>query len=60
MKQGESGDRDDVVPVPAFVPTSLGFLGILENGHDQQSGNPGSASYIGTCLHTYRLLQMTA
>jgi len=60
MKQGESGDRDDVVPVPGLVPMSLGFLGMRENGLDGQHGSPGGASYTGTCLHTYRSLQMTA
>ena len=46
------------MPVPGNVTTSLGFLEILENGHVRQSENSGSASYTGTCLHTYRLLQM--
>jgi len=50
MKQGESGDRDDVVPVPGLVPTSLGFLEMLEMG---STGSMGVQEVLATQVHAY-------
>jgi hypothetical protein len=38
------------VPVSGNVPTSLGFMGILENGHDQQRC---TQAVLATQVHAY-------